>query len=58
MTDGCDQYLDLKCGNLMVQKVTRVKTNQCEIISSLIGQYTENMAKYEQAKKDSVVTLI
>ena len=42
----------------MVQKVTRVKTNQCEIISSLIGQYTENMAKYEQAKKDSVVTLI
>ena len=58
VTDGDDEYLDLKCGNLMVQKVTRVKTSQTEIISSLIGQYTDIIAKYERAKKETKITLI
>ncbi|KAF6029804.1 Myo15 [Bugula neritina] len=34
-----EQYLDIKVGNNMVQKVIRVETNQGSDISHLIGQY-------------------
>ena len=58
VTDGPDEFLDIKCGNLMVQKVTRVKTYQSDKISALIGQYTDVISRYEQAKKNTAVTLI
>lgn len=32
-------YLDLKCGNLMIQKITRIETDQSVDIAALIGQY-------------------
>ncbi|XP_038064735.1 unconventional myosin-XV-like [Patiria miniata] len=35
------QYVDLKCGNLMVQKVTRIQTNQCTEIINVIGQHMQ-----------------
>ncbi|KAI2804564.1 Myosin and Kinesin Tail domain protein [Blomia tropicalis] len=34
-------YLDMKCGNLMVQKITRIQTDQAHEISRLIRQYIE-----------------
>ncbi|GAB6020238.1 Unconventional myosin-XV [Chamberlinius hualienensis] len=32
-------FLDMKCGNLMVQKITRIQTDQAHEISRLIRQY-------------------
>ncbi|KAL3238860.1 hypothetical protein MRX96_021884 [Rhipicephalus microplus] len=32
-------YLDMKCGNLMVQKITRIQTDQAHEISRLVRQY-------------------
>jgi len=34
-------YLDMKCGNLMVQKITRIQTDQAHEIARLIRQYIE-----------------
>jgi len=34
-------FLDMKCGNLMQQKVTRIQTDQAHEISRLIKQYIE-----------------
>ncbi|CAH1793641.1 unnamed protein product [Owenia fusiformis] len=39
------QFLDMKCGNLMMQKVTRIETDQGAEISSLIGQYIQLISK-------------
>lgn len=32
-------YLDMKCGNLMQQRITRLQTEQAHEISRLIRQY-------------------
>ncbi|GFR33878.1 unconventional myosin-XV, partial [Trichonephila clavata] len=32
-------FLDMKCGNLMVQKITRIQTDQAHEVSRLIRQY-------------------
>ncbi|KAG0412621.1 hypothetical protein HPB47_010213 [Ixodes persulcatus] len=32
-------FLDMKCGNLMVQKITRIQTDQAHEISRLVRQY-------------------
>ena len=32
-------YLDMKCGNLMQQRVSRIQTDQAHEISRLIRQY-------------------
>ncbi|RWS08857.1 unconventional myosin-XV-like protein [Dinothrombium tinctorium] len=32
-------FLDMKCGNLMIQKITRIQTDQAHEISRLIRQY-------------------
>jgi len=34
-------FLDMKCGNLMVQKITRIQTDQAHEISRLIRQYID-----------------
>ena len=36
---GDGLYLDMKCGNLMQQRVTRIQTDQAHEISRLIRQY-------------------
>ncbi|XP_022092441.1 unconventional myosin-XV-like [Acanthaster planci] len=50
------QYVDLKCGNLMVQKVTRIQTNQCTEIINVIGQHiqSEIAAKSQQNQSDNI----
>lgn len=42
------QFVDLKCGNLMVQKVTRIETDQGNEISILIGQYIDLINKFQE----------
>ncbi|QQP53116.1 Myosin 15, partial [Caligus rogercresseyi] len=37
--DETSLYLDMKCGNLMSQKITRIKTFQADEIARLIRQY-------------------
>lgn len=32
-------FLDMKCGNLMQQKITRIQTDQAHEISRLVRQY-------------------
>nr|XP_006818152.1 PREDICTED: unconventional myosin-XV-like [Saccoglossus kowalevskii] len=43
-------FIDLKCGNLMVQKVTRIETDQGTEISNIISQYihAQVVGKYKQ----------
>ncbi|GAB1609364.1 hypothetical protein Ahia01_001221900 [Argonauta hians] len=40
-------YLDMKLGNLMTQKISRVETDQCSHISNLIGQYMHVINTYK-----------
>jgi len=41
-------FLDLKCGNLMIQRVTRLETPRGKEISNLIGQYINKMTEEEK----------
>ena len=50
-------FLDLKCGNLMVQKVTRLETNEGNEIAALIGQYIELIASQEQQQHHPITVL-
>merc|ERR1719429_742642 len=38
-TDDGTLYLDMKCGNLMQQRITRIQTEQANEIARLIKQY-------------------
>lgn len=52
-TDAGRLFLDLKCGNLMIQKVTRLETPRGKEISNLIGQYI-NRVTDEQRQRDAM----
>ncbi|XP_041362375.1 unconventional myosin-XV-like isoform X3 [Gigantopelta aegis] len=41
-------YLDMKIGNLMIQKILRIETDQGSDISNLIGQYMQVINKYRK----------
>ena len=46
-------FLDMKCGNLMQQRVTRIQTDQAHEISRLIRQYiTIQQRIQQQSAKD------
>ncbi len=38
-TEDGTLYLDMKCGNLMQQRITRIQTEQANEIARLIRQY-------------------
>jgi myosin-15 len=44
-------YLDMKCGDLMVQKITRIETDQGTDISALTGQYINIFSRMQQRGK-------
>lgn len=48
-------YLDMKCGNLMQQRVSRIQTDQAHEISRLIRQYITIQQRIQQqnAKDES-----
>ncbi|XP_071964019.1 unconventional myosin-XV-like [Antedon mediterranea] len=50
-------FVDVKCGNLMVQKVTRLETEQGSEITTLISQYIQAQVdnKYEQPPETDVI---
>lgn len=52
-SDAGRMFVDLKCGNLMVQRITRLETPRGKEISSLIGQYIHCIARDRQ--KDDVI---
>lgn len=41
-------FLDMKCGNLMQQRVTRIQTDQAHEISRLIRQYITIQQRVQQ----------
>lgn len=41
-------FLDMKCGNLMQQRVTRIQTDQAHEISRLIRQYITIQQRIQQ----------
>lgn len=47
---GGKQFIDLKCGNLMIQKVTRCETKQGLEIVSLITAYIQKHLAQQQAQ--------
>ena len=50
-------YLDMKCGNLMQQKITRIQTDQAHEISRLIRQYItieQRMSGYQKNQDDNL----
>lgn len=50
-------YLDMKVGNLMVQKITRIQTDQAHEISRLIRQYIDIESPGTGESPPNVVTL-
>jgi myosin-15 len=46
-------FLDMKCGNLMVQKISRIQTDQAHEISRLIRQYIEIEQHVKSSGKDN-----
>ncbi|XP_033118504.1 unconventional myosin-XV-like isoform X3 [Anneissia japonica] len=50
-------FVDIKCGNLMVQKVTRLETEQGSEITVLISQYIQAQVdkKYEQPSSQILI---
>lgn len=51
-------FLDMKCGNLMQQRVTRIQTDQAHEISRLIRQYItiqQRIQQQEQTTKDDAL---
>ncbi|KAI1292214.1 Unconventional myosin-XV [Halotydeus destructor] len=50
-------YLDMKCGNLMAQKITRIQSDQAHEISRLIRQYIEIQSTGKSETPPNVVTL-
>ncbi|ESO87136.1 hypothetical protein LOTGIDRAFT_229291 [Lottia gigantea] len=47
-SDNGVNYLDMKLGNLMVQKIMRVETDQGPDISNLIGQYLQVINRHRK----------
>ncbi|XP_078318920.1 unconventional myosin-XV-like isoform X3 [Crassostrea virginica] len=47
-SDNGDNFLDMKLGNLMVQKIVRIETNQGSDISNLIGQYMQVINRHKK----------
>lgn len=50
-------FLDMKCGNLMVQKITRIQTDQAHEISRLIRQYIDIQNSGKGETPPNIVTL-
>ncbi|XP_064478725.1 unconventional myosin-XV-like isoform X2 [Ornithodoros turicata] len=53
-------FLDMKCGNLMVQKITRIQTDQAHEVSRLVRQYIniqQNQQGTQQGDAPRDVTL-
>ena len=48
-------YLDMKCGNLMQQRISRIQTDQAVEIARLIKQYI-TIGKFKSFVLPSVVT--
>jgi len=46
-------FLDMKCGNLMQQRVTRIQTDQAHEISRLIRQYITIQQRVQQKDAES-----
>jgi len=46
-------FLDMKCGNLMVQKISRIQTDQAHEISRLIRQYIEIEQHFKSSNKEN-----
>jgi len=48
-------FLDMKCGNLMQQRVTRIQTDQAHEISRLIRQYItiQQRVQHQSAKDET-----
>ncbi|XP_056017857.1 unconventional myosin-XV-like isoform X8 [Ostrea edulis] len=53
-SDNGDNYLDMKLGNLMVQKIVRIETNQGSDISNLIGQYMQVINRHKKRPNDKM----
>lgn len=53
-SDSGDNYLDMKLGNLMVQKIVRIETNQGSDISNLIGQYMQVINRHKKRPNDKM----
>ncbi|OWF46490.1 unconventional myosin-XV-like isoform X2 [Mizuhopecten yessoensis] len=51
-SDSNQNYLDMKLGNLMVQKIVRIETDQGSDISSLIGQYMQVINRHRKRPAD------
>ncbi|XP_060553902.1 unconventional myosin-XV-like isoform X5 [Ruditapes philippinarum] len=47
-SDSNQNYLDMKLGNLMVQKIVRIETEQGSDISNLIGQYMQVINRHRK----------
>ncbi|XP_052263037.1 unconventional myosin-XV-like isoform X3 [Dreissena polymorpha] len=51
-SDSNQNYLDMKLGNLMVQKIVRIETEQGSDISNLIGQYMQVINRHRKRPSD------
>lgn len=49
-------FLDMKLGNLMAQRISRLETDQCSDISSLIGQYIHVINRQRKKQGNAVRT--
>lgn len=47
-SDSNQNFLDMKLGNLMVQKIVRIETEQGSDISNLIGQYMQVINRHRK----------
>ncbi|XP_062594386.1 unconventional myosin-XV-like isoform X8 [Saccostrea cucullata] len=53
-SDSGDNFLDMKLGNLMVQKIVRIETNQGSDISNLIGQYMQVINRHKKRPNEKM----
>ena len=51
-SDSNQNYLDMKLGNLMAQKIVRIETEQGSDISILIGQYMQVINRHRKRPLD------
>ena len=47
-SDSNQNFLDMKLGNLMVQKIVRIETEQGSDISNLSGQYMQVINRHRK----------
>lgn len=56
-SDSNQNYLDMKLGNLMVQKIVRIETEQGSDISNLIYQYMQVINRHRKRPSERGVTV-